>query len=163
MKRILAIALSTIVLAGRVSDKNTIFVDCTFDQPYTGMVYVRHFAENRQCLDSVAVTNQTAVSFRQSIDRTDSYTMSTEPYAGTCYFIGQAGAEYKIAFNTETNEAKLLSHTSSEESLMEEFKEKSKACDEVSVQLAQEYDKAMKANDLEERKLPEFIQYTPFE
>ena len=146
--------LTSLILAGcgSASGEDEFKVECSFDQPYTGMVYLRHFEDNQSQLDSFVVDNQLAACFSQKLDNNDCYLLFTKPFTGNCQFLGQGGASYQISFNSGSNTAELVGHTSSEQLLLEEAEELLRPFDEESERLNMEYGNALPDNDNDKLK-----------
>ncbi len=147
MKRIIFISSMSLLLAGCVSTSGSFNVACTFDQPYTGTIYTAHSTNNQRKIDSVKVDGKSRVQFSQQHEGTDSYTLYSRPEMGVFSFLGEEGASYQFEFNSVSKDVKLVSHTSKEQTIKEEYEKLNLPYSKEAERLGVLYMNALKEKD----------------
>ena len=132
---------------------NSFTLQGEFDEPFTGMVYIRQMKDMAVNIDSVKLEASMGFEKKTTIPHTDEFMVRTVPYKGSANFIGQDGAVYRLKFDCKERTCQLTTEQAPEQEIMEEYNRMVKPYRQKNEALGRSYEAVRKKSDIDSMKL----------
>lgn len=101
MNRILCGAVFSLLLFQSCEQPKESVVKGSFEEPFTGTVYLGHMLDRFTNVDSIKLQGETAYEFRLNLEATDCYRITTRPGYGSQEVLAEMGGVYELSHRQE--------------------------------------------------------------